>query len=39
MDILETVDYGGLLDSFSQPRKQSSRMRQEDPSDGGICCD
>lgn len=35
----QTVDYGGLRDSFSQPHKETSRMRQEDPSDGGICCD
>lgn len=30
----QTMDYGGLRDSFSQPRKQTSGMRQEDPSDG-----
>lgn len=33
------VDYGELLDSFSQPHKQTSGMRQEDPCDGGICRD
>lgn len=29
------MDYGGLRDSFSQPRKQTSGMRQ-DPSDGAY---
>lgn len=33
------MDYGELLYSFSQPHKQTSGMRQEDSSDGGICHD
>jgi len=35
----QTMDYAGLLDSVSQPHKQTSSMRQEGPSDGGICWD